>query len=331
VIRLIAGGYADAGAAGLYPLTLGPGTLTAEPPIVSIVNVSGGVRVPGTNRWFLVDERAGCVTLVDGDAGWQVVATGASGGDGPCHLAFSPDGHALAVANYDSGDIAVLTIGEDGLPSGTSRHREQGRGPNLERQEGPHAHWVGYGPDGRLYATDLGTDQVLVFGSPTLDDAAVAFAAPAGSGPRQIAFHPHLPRAYLVSELASTLTVLDCSEESWRAVATLSTLPAGFEGESLGGAIAIDPVGTRLYVSNRGHDSIATFALDRRGDAEVRSHVPSGGRSPRFLLLAGGQLLVAHEQAGGVALLPLSDDGLPRTTIARVDVPGAAFLGIVEQ
>lgn len=328
--RLIAGGYADAGAAGLYPLTLGPGTLTAEPPVAGIANVSAAVRVPETGRWYVVDERAGRVLLIDGDAGWQVIASGESGGDGPCHLALSPDGGTLAVANYDSGDVAALTIGGDGLPSRAGTHRERGTGPDAERQEGPHAHWVGYGPDGLLYATDLGTDHVLAFTSPTLDESTIVFAAPAGSGPRQIVFHPNLPRAYLVSELSSTLTVLDCGEPTWRTVATLSTLPAEFTGESLGGAIAIDAVGTRLYVSNRGHDSIATIALDRRGDAEVRSHVPSGGRSPRFLLLTGGQLLVAHEQAGGVTLLPLDGNGLPRPVVARADVPGAAFLGVVE-
>ncbi|SOB86925.1 6-phosphogluconolactonase [Sphingomonas guangdongensis] len=330
MIRLIAGGYEEAGAAGLYPLVLEAGSLRVEPPVAGINNVSGGLRVPGTNRWYVVEERAGRVLLIDGDGGWQVIAAGESGGDGPCHLALAPDGRALAAANYDSGDVAVLTIGEDGLPSRSSAHRAVGSGLDAERQGGPHAHWVGYGRDGRLYATDLGVDRVLAFADAHMAEASVAFAAPAGSGPRQIAFHPVLPRAYLVSELASTLTVLDCSAEQWRAVATLSTLPAGIRTESLGGAMAIDAVGTRLYVTNRGHDSVATFALDRRGDAAVHGHVSSGGRSPRYLLLCGDQLLVAHEQAGGVTLLPIGADGLPQTVIARADVPGAAFLGVVD-
>lgn len=327
--RLVAGGYADAGAAGLYPLTLEGGVLAAGAPVPGIVNVSAGVRVAGTGRWFLVDERAGRVLLIDGDADWQVIAQCASGGAGPCHLALSAHGDALAVANYDSGDVAVLVIGADGAPRPVGGHRESGSGPDTERQDGAHAHWVGYGRDGRLYATDLGTDRVLAFTSDALDDAAIVFVAPPGSGPRQIAFHPVHARAYLVSELASTLTVLDHSADRWIAITTLSTLPDDAAGESLGGAIAINDAGTRVHVSNRGHDSIATFAIDAHGDARPIGHVPSGGISPRFVLLADDHLLVAHEQAGGVTLLPLDANGLPRPMVARVDVPGAAFLGVI--
>jgi 6-phosphogluconolactonase len=303
--------------------------LSVGTPVPGIVNVSGGVRVPGTDRWFLVDERAGRIQLVDGGADWQAIASSSSGGEGPCHLALSSDGTALAVANYDSGDVSVLAVGIGGLAERIGTHRERGGGPNTDRQEGPHAHWVGYAPDGRLHATDLGTDRVLAFASNRLDGAKVVFAAPPGSGPRQIAFHPTRPRAYLVSELASTLTVLDTSGGSWSAIATLSTLPDGLKTESLGGAIVMNEAGTRLHLSNRGHDSIATFALDAQGDAALIGHVPSGGASPRFLLLADKYLLVAHEQAGGVTLLPLDGDGVPMPAIARADVPGAAFLGVI--
>jgi 6-phosphogluconolactonase len=329
VIRLIAGGYAEAGSQGLYPLRLVDGALHAEAPVPGIVNVSGGTRVVGSDRWFLVDERAGEVLHVDAAADWRVIARSPSGGKGPCHLALAPDARTLAVANYDSGDVAVLEIVEGGLVRPTAAHREAGSGPNAERQAGPHAHWVGIERDGRLYATDLGTDRVLAFASERLDEAAVAYAAPPGSGPRQITFHPSRSRAYLVSELASTLTVLDCSGSRWITLATLSTLPPGAPGDSLGGAVAIDNAGRRLYVSNRGHDSVATFALDAQGDAVVIGHVASGGSSPRFLLLADGCLLVAHEQSGGITLLPLDGDGLPQPTTARADVPGAAFLGVV--
>lgn len=327
MIRLIAGGYADAGAKGLYPLVLADGGLSVGTPVPGIANVSAGVRCGG-GRWFLVDERAGQVLLVDGAGEWQVIARGPSGGEGPCHLALAADGRSLAVANYDSGDVAVCTIAADNMPDVAATHREAGSGPDAERQAGPHAHWVGYGPDGRLYATDLGTDRVLTFASERLDGAKVVFAAPPGSGPRQLVFHPRQPRAYLVSELASTLTILDCSDGTWTAAATLSTLPEG-ASNSLGGAIAIDDAGTRLYVSNRGHDSVATFALDAQGGATAIGHVASGGASPRFVLLVGDGLLVAHEQAGGVTLLPLDDEGLPQPIAARADVPGAAFLGVI--
>ena len=329
MIRLIAGGYAEAGAEGLYPLALADGTLSVGAPVPGIVNVSAGVRPADGERWFLVDERAGEVLLVNGGMGWRVIARHPSGGAGPCHLALGPDGRTLAVANYDSGDVAVLAIDEQAEARLAATHREAGSGPDPERQAGPHAHWVGFGPDGRLYATDLGTDRVLAFASERLDEAGVVFAAPPGSGPRQIAFHPLESRAYLVSELASTLTVLDRSGPRWAARATLSTLPPDAPGENLGGAIAINEAGSRLFVSNRGHDSVATFALDDEGDATAIGHVASGGASPRFLLLVKDNLLVAHEQSGGVTLLPLDGDGRPQPTIAHADVPGAAYWGVI--
>lgn len=329
MICLIAGGYAEAGAEGLYPLALADGTLSVGPPAPGIVNVSAGVRLAEGERWFLVDERAGEVVLVDGAADWRVIARCPSGGEGPCHLALGHADRTLAVANYDSGNVEVLAVETDKAPRPVATHREVGSGPDPERQAGPHAHWVGFGPDGRLHATDLGTDRVLAFASERLDGAEVVFAAPPGSGPRQIAFHPRKPRAYLVSELASTLTVSDRSGPRWVALATLSTLPRNAPGDSLGGAIAIDDAGTRLYVSNRGHDSVATFALDDEGNATAIGHVASGGASPRFLLLVGGSLLVAHEQSGGVSLLPLDGAGRPQPLIARADVPGAAFLGVI--
>ena len=328
MIRLIAGGYADAGAEGLYPLALADGTLVVGAPVPGIVNVSAGVR-RADEQWYLVDEGAGQVLLVDGAADWRVVARCASGGEGPCHMALGRDGRGLSVANYDSGDVAVLAGGENGEPCPIATHREAGSGPDPDRQAGPHAHWVGFGPDGQLYATDLGTDRVLAFASERLDGAEVVFAAPPGSGPRQIAFHPKKSRAYLVSELASTLTVLDRSGPRWDALATLSTLPRNAPAGSLGGAISINDAGTRLYVSNRGHDSVATFALDFEGEATAIGHVTSGGASPRFLLLVGDCLLVAHEQSGGVTLLPLDGEGRPQSLITRADVPGAAFLGVI--
>lgn len=303
MIRLIAGGYADAGAAGLYPLVLECGTLSSGAPVAGIANVSAGVRVAGTARWFVVDERAGRVLLVDSDADWQVIVSNPSGGAGPYHLALAAGGEALAVANCDSGDVAVLAIDEAGLPLRLDSHREAGGGPDAERQEGPHAHWVGYGHYGRLYATDLGTDRVLAFAPDDLGHVAAAFAAPPGSGPRQIAFHPVLARAYLVSELASTLTVLDCSAARWVAMATLSTLPDHAEEENLGGAIAINDVGTRVYVSNRGHDSIATFAIVTERDALpslCRIRVAPIGRDEPVRALPGGLSPRRHRGAAGL-------------------------------
>ena len=326
--RLIGGGYAEAGARGLYPLDLGLDALTVGKPLASVVNVSGGVRVPGTGCWFLADERAGEIVLVDADAGWSTLARAASGGDGPCHLALDGASRRLAVANYDSGHVALFRLDADSRPTETpSTWRAERHGPDADRQRGPHAHWVGFAPDGRLYAVDLGADCIFEFAANA--EVQVAYAATPGTGPRQLAFHPRRPVAYLVSELVSALTVLDIGAEGqMTARQTLSLLPAPV-ADNLGGAIAIDEKGSRLYISNRGHDSIATFALDDDGNATLTGHVSSNGRSPRFLLIHEGQLLVAHEQAGGVTAFTIDPEG-NHYLVGRANVPGAAFLGVAE-
>lgn len=335
--RLIAGGYADAGACGLYPLDLAGGTLSAGAPVAGHLNVSAGVRIPDTGRWFLVDERANRIVLVDAAQDWRTLASVDAGGEGPCHLALDRSARLLAVAHYDGGSLAVFRLDPaSGQPiEPPAVHRNQGRGPDNQRQRGPHVHWVGFGPDDRLYVVDLGLDQVQSFAvdadTGTLGEPVVAHVAPPGSGPRQLAFHPHLPVAYLVSELVPSVTVLRRrGDGTFAAAPPLSTMPAGEVPASLGGGILIGADASRLYVSNRGHDSIATFALDPDGDAGFVAATPSGGRSPRFLLATDTTLLVAHEQAGGVTVLPLDDAGVPYPASARADVPSAAFLGVVD-
>jgi 6-phosphogluconolactonase len=325
-VALVAGSYAKAGGPGLLPFRLEDGRLVAGEPIPAIANASAGLFRDG--RWYLVDEAAGTVSVHDRD--WREVARIGSGGDAPCHLALDPAGGRLAVANYESGTVALFTLA-DGVPEGAPAiHQDRGTGPDRDRQAGPHAHWVGFDPAGAwLYACDLGADRV--FALPVASDGfggvQDALVAPPGSGPRQMAFHPSLPRAYLLTELASTLTVLDRVDGRLLPAGTLSTLPAD-AGDSLGGGIVLNGAGDRLYVSNRGHDSIATFALDPTGGATLLGHVSSGGRSPRALLLAGGHLLVAHEQEGGVTALPLDPAGRPLPHTARLDLPGACFLAL---
>lgn len=340
VTRVITGGYADQGAQELRILHMEDGSIADAAPAAAIVNVSAGIRIPGTDHWLFVDESAGRVVLADGGNDWRILASVPSGGEGPCHLALDAEARMLAVANYDSGSVALFALDAEGHPlAPPALHQNAGKGPDPERQEGPHAHWVGFGPDGRLYVADLGLDRVLAFAvdavTPSLGEPRPVLVAPPGSGPRQLAFHPSLPVAYLVSELASTLTVLDMprgSDAPWTVRQTLPTLPVGAAEENLAGAIAMSADGRHLYVTNRGHDSVAAFLLGPNGKATSLGHAPSGGRSPRYLLLLPDHrhLLVAHEESGGVTVLPVDTAGVPHPPCARVDMPGAAFLALLD-
>lgn len=132
-----------------------------------------------------------------------------------------------------------------------------------------------------------------------------------------------------IAELDSTLTVLALQDGGFIEQQKLSALPADAAGDNLSAAIALDPHLGRIYVSNRGHDSIATFAIAEDGSVALLGHVASGGRSPRFILIDEGRLLVAHEESGGVTAMPLDEQGIPGAVSARADVPGAAFLGVL--
>ncbi|MEH3160171.1 MAG: beta-propeller fold lactonase family protein [Sphingomonas taxi] len=334
--RLVAGTYAAEKGAGLVPLVAERGSWRAGAAQAAIRNASFGVTGGRQGLRYLLDEqRDGAVGIYD--AAFRQVALKSTLGADPCHLALAPDGGMLAVANYSSGSVALWPLDPaSGLPVGAGQvvaHR--GSGPNAARQAGPHAHWVGFAGGGAmLHAVDLGADAVFVH---RIDRAArrigatdLAYRATAGSGPRHLARHPRLPVAYLVAELANTVTVLRASPDgTFAEQAVVSTLPAGFGGTSYAAHIALDAAGRRLYVSNRGHDSIAVYAVGRDGALTLLQHVGCGGHWPRFfrLMEGRGEMLVANERSGGVARLALRGDGTLGVATEVVALPGVVFLG----
>ena len=289
---------------------------------------------------YIVDERdAGSVGVYragiaeHGDtSSWTTVARAATRGDAPCHIALDHSQTRLAVANYSTGSVSIFSLGDDGLPTTPAQlFVHDGSGPNAERQASAHAHWVGFDADDRwLYAVDLGTDEILAFstGAEQIAPARIAYRAPPGSGPRHMLLHPTLPgTAYLANELSSGLTLLSGGNGAFVAQATMSTLPAGFDGPNIVAHIAMNAACDRLYVSNRGHDSIAVFALDTAGTPTLIQHAPAGAAYPRFFLIAPdhGSLIVANEKDACVTILPIEADGRLRPSVATLPVAGAAF------
>ncbi|MEZ0496409.1 lactonase family protein [Sphingomonas sp. IW22] len=258
------------------------------------------------------------------------------GGAEPCYVALNAAQDRLAVANYGSGSIAVYRLDDaSGVPRDAPEvlRRHSGSGPVADRQDGPHAHCVCFSPDQRwLYHVDLGADAVFAYPfdaeTGAVGDPCVAYAAPAGSGPRHLTFHPTLPVAVLASELASTLTLLRIDDGALVATQTVSTLPVDFAGQNIAGHLCINRAGDRVYVTNRGHDSIAVFALVMNGSMSLLQHVPSGGASPRaFVLLEDQrQLVLVNEEAGNVAVFSILSNGTLAPHHQVLPVPGAVFV-----
>lgn len=325
------GSYAAKGGRGLYPLSrASSGSWKVGEPYEEAQNASFGVRSARHQLQYLVDEQGGSLAIYKLEDGWKQLARLPTGGADPCYVALDATETRLAVANYGSGSVSLFSLDpHTGLPIGPPVVRaNSGQGPNAERQEGPHAHCALFSPDLRwLYQTDLGTDQILAFPPDGVGEASLAFAAPPGSGPRHLILHPSRSVTFLISELASTLTMLDIEGSTLKVRQCLSTLPQGFDGENLGGHIGMNAAGDRLYVTNRGQDSLATFAFDGER-LSLLQHVPSGGASPRFFLLLEAEklMLVANEEGGNVTGFKILDDGTLEPAGLDVAVPGAVFI-----
>ena len=217
-----------------------------------------------------------------------------TGGRNGVHPAIDPSGRFLVVANYGAGNVAVLPIRPDGtLADAVQVAALPGQpGPHRIEQVSSHPHHVVFDPAGRwVIVPDKGLDRVFVFrfdgatGKLTPTEQGAAIARP-GSGPRHAAFHPRLPIAWVVNEIASTITTYfwDAERGSLRPIQILSTLPPDYTGQNTAAEIAVSAGGRFVYSSNRGHDSVAAFASDpRTGLLTSIGWTPSQGRTPRYI------------------------------------------------
>jgi 6-phosphogluconolactonase len=229
---------------------------------------------------FSIDPQNGRLTLLKRTA---------SGGNGPAHVVADPTGKFLIVSNYRGGSVAVLPIQADGtLGDATSVDRHSGRGPNA-RQEGPHAHGSAISPDNRhVLVGEHGIDKVMIYNFDAakgmlLPATPPSVATPPGYAPRHVAFHPNGKTAYVVNELSSKLMVFAFSsaDATLRQLQDIRTTPPEFSGDNSLAEVLVDKAGQFLYVSNRGHDSVAVYAIDpSEGTVSLVEHVPTGGKTP---------------------------------------------------
>jgi 6-phosphogluconolactonase len=240
-----------------------------------------------------------------------LINTQPSAGGGPCHISLDASGRVLLLANYNGGNVVSYPVRADGsLGPAVSNVRHQGSSVNPQRQEKPHPHAIYPGPtQDRAYVPDLGIDQVVIYrldaaGARLLPHTPTHAATEPGGGPRHLAFHPSGRYAYVALELASRVAAyrVDAGTGALQAFEAHASLPPGVSVEGNTTAeILVHESGRFLYVSNRGHDSIAVFAIDpATGSLRFVEATPTGGRTPRsFGLVPGGRFLVAANQNGG--------------------------------
>jgi 6-phosphogluconolactonase len=229
-------------------------------------------------------------------------------GDGTCYVAVDKTGKNVLIANYGGGSVAVLPIDSDGkLREASSYVKHQGEVANLKRQGGPRGHSINLSPDNKFaVAADLGLDQLIVYkfdaaaGTLTPNDPPFIKMAPV-AGPRHFQFHPNGKYGYTNNEINLTVTGMswDAKKGEFKEIQTISTLPADVPvNPKLSTAeLLVHQSGKFLYVSNRGHDSIAVFSIDSAGKLTAIDHTPTQGQIPRnFGIDQTGNWLVAANQ-----------------------------------
>jgi len=291
---------------------------------------------------FSVDAKSAKLTLLN-----KLPAVG----EDPCYLSFDKTGKYLFVANYTSGNVVVFPILPDGkLGAATANVKDAGAlGPNKERQEAPHAHWIQASDSGTsVYVADLGLDQVLEY---RFDPANGRLSGPSrlshfsnrqydpsarlasGTGPRHAVFSANGADMYVLGEIQSTVTaihLIGLDDYIPTAFQTISALPTGFSGHNDAAEIALHPSGKFLYTSNRGNETIAVFNIQPSdGRLSLTSIVPTGGNEPRHFAIdpTGNYLLAENQNSNSVVIFRINPETGALTQVSTTEgVPSPVCL-----
>lgn len=314
---------------------LGEPRLVVETPAPTFVATHPG------GRWLYAvgESDPGSVTAfeVGDDGGLTPRATVASGGVAPCHLLLVDD--TLYVANYVDGVLGVVPLTPagaftpdvvaSGRPAQVFGHT--GTGPDADRQEGPHAHFVALTPDRRhVLVADLGTDELRRYARG--DDGLLAPAGTAatlapGTGPRHVVFAADGARLYVVGELDASVHVLlwDAGSATGTPVQRVSAVP----GDDLADGVRRSPShvlldGDRLVLGVRalglrGPDVVSVLDVHADGSLGAPRTQALGGPTPRHLEVVHGWTVVALQDAHAVVVHDPHG-----TEVSRVDLRSPA-------
>ncbi len=325
---VVAGEDPDGRSGGLTSLRPRPGGAgLAVVGTLALAHASYVVAHPGRPWLFVAQEfeqgRVSSVRLED-DGSFTLLSSVATGGSGSCHVALTPDGRHVLVADYGSGTVCAVTVGPDGRLGGRSGFwRLEGSGPDPERQASPHAHQVVI--DGsEVLVADLGSDRVhrLRLGDDgALGEAGPPVLLPPGSGPRHlVVVQDHL---VVASELSGELWLGRRDPGGGWTEQDRVPCTGRPDGEGTNPS-ALRADGDTLLVANRGPGTVATFALDRAaGTLLLRDERSAGGRWPRDLALTNTLLWLAHPAEDLLTAVSRSSGARPEP-VWSVPAPGAA-------
>lgn len=311
--KIILGTYTKRKSQGIYEITLDTSngkltnlthTITATNPTFVGVATNNCLYTVGT-----IEGKGGMLAYKPTeDTRYELINAVTDEGASPCYVGIDNERQLVFGANYHKGQVTSYKINPDGSITLADMAQHVGQGPH-ENQTSAHAHYADLTPDKRLVACDLGTDTVYTYDVAVdgkLTEVATFKASP-GTGPRHLVFHPNKQVAYLFGELANTVTVLAYDEKTgnFTEKQIISTLPSDFKDFSGGAAIRLSKDGRFVYVSNRGHNSIAVFETKNNGTSlELIQIIPSEGDFPRDFDLNKTEdfLIVAHQNSDNLTV-----------------------------
>ncbi len=252
----------------------------------------------GTVSAFAIDRKTGLIRFLNKRL---------THGMDPCYVLVDRDDRHVFVTNYSSGSVCVFPVSQSGeLGEASDFIQYCGTGFDPANQEGPHAHSISFDNSNRFaVVADLGLDKLKTYKFDRTrgmleTNETLCFKMRPGSGPRHMAFHPSGRFAYVINELNSTMAALAYNDHSGRfkLLQVLSTLPNDFHGQNSCADIHVTPSGKFVYGSNRGHDSIVIYEVDRRtGRLTCLGHESTQGKEPRnFAIDPTGKFLLAANQ-----------------------------------
>jgi 6-phosphogluconolactonase len=290
---------------------------------VAEIDMFDGQKAGGVAA-FSIDKNTGNLTLLNQQP---------SGSAGPCHVIVDQQGKNVLVANYGGGSVSVLPIGSDGqLKPLSSNIQHAGSSINPQRQKEPHAHSVNLDVAGRFaFVADLGLDKVMIYrldadkGELSANNPPSESVKP-GSGPRHFAFHPNGKFAYVINEMGNTVTAFryDAAEGRLTTIDSISTIPADNTQTTHTAEVQVHPSGKFVYGSNRGHDSIAVFAVNQdTGKLTAKGQTPCPATPRNFGIDPSGKfLLAAGQSANRIEVFRINQDtGELTSTGHKVKVP----------
>jgi len=340
------GTYTGSGSKGIYASTMDTqtGGITEPQLVAETDNPSFVATHPSGKYLYAVNEIGnydgtpwGSVSsfeILDNTGKLKWINTVSSRGGAPCHIVVDKAGRHVLVANYVGGNAAVFPVRADGgLAEASSEVRHTGSGVDKRRQESPHAHSINLdAANTHAVVADLGLDKVMIYkydaarGVLTPNDPPFIESNP-GGGPRHFDFHPGGAHAFTNNEMLSSVMAMRYDKESGALaeIVTLGTLPDQYFDSNSTAQTKVHPSGKFVYVSNRGHDSVAVFSFDAASGAMRQIQVaPTRGKTPRnFNITPDGRfLLAANQNSGSVNLFRVDlETGRLTPTALSLKVP----------